>query len=271
MLTLVRAVIIIETVSDDSGFQMGDDTIPDRYDLHMWRFMEPHVNALIDAAAISPGVAVLDVACGTGFVARTAADRGATPVVGADINPAMLATARRRNDDVTWVEASALDMPFDDREFDVAICSQGVQFFPEPVVGIREMARVASRLVVTAWSARSVVPWFDAHIPMLTELCGVDPALMDMSFNQENHVRDWFIDAGLRPEINALETSATLPTDFSISYLSALPWGKPFFGLDADDRHAALAGISERLTAYKLESGDMTIPFRAFLVTAETD
>jgi ubiquinone/menaquinone biosynthesis C-methylase UbiE len=261
----------IESMRDESGFQMGDDTIPDRYDLHMWRFMEPHVNALIDAAAVSPGEAVLDVACGTGFVARTAVDRGAAPVVGADVNPAMLATARRRSDNVTWVEASALDMPFDDDEFDVAICSQGVQFFPEPVVGLREMARVASRLAVTVWSARSEVPWFDAHIPMLTEVCGVDPALMDLSFNQEKHVRDWFIDAGLRPEINALETSATLPTDFSSSYLSALPWGQPFFGLDADDRHAALTRIGERLTAYKLASGDMAIPFRAFLVTAETD
>jgi SAM-dependent methyltransferase len=261
----------MEPMSDESGFQMGDDTIPDRYDLHMWRFMEPHVNALIDAAVISPGESVLDVACGTGFVARTAVDRGAASVVGVDVNPAMLATARRRSDDVTWVEASALDMPFEDREFDVAICSQGVQFFPEPIAGIREMARVASRLAVTVWSTRSDVPWFDAHIPMLTEVCGVDPELMDMSFNHERQVRDWFIDAGLRPEINALETSATLPSGFSSSYLSALPWGLPFFGLDVGDREAALTRIGERLTAYKRSSGDMTIPFRAFLVTAETD
>jgi hypothetical protein len=161
-------------------------------------------------------------------------------------------------------------MPFHDREFDVAICSQGVQFFPEPVVGLREMARVASRLAVTVWSARSEVPWFEAHIPMLTEACGVDPELMDMSFNQENQVRSWFIDAGLRPKISALETSATLPTDFSSSYLSALPWAQPFFELDADDRDAALTQIGERLAAYKLASGEMTIPFSAFLVTAET-
>lgn len=256
-------------MSDESGFQMGDGTIPDRYDLHMWRFMEPHVNALIDAASVSPGAAVLDVACGTGFVARTAAGRGASPVVGADINPAMLATAGRRSDDVTWVEASALDMPFDDGEFDVAICSQGVQFFPEPVAGLREMARVASRMAVTVWSARSEVPWFDAHIPMLTEVCGVDSVLMDVSFNQEEHVRDWFIDAGLRPHIEALETSATLPADFSISYLSALPWGQPFFGLDAGERDVALTRIDERLTAYTLPSGDKELPFRAFLVTAQ--
>lgn len=95
-------------------------------------------------------------------------------------------------------------MPFGEGEFDVAICSQGVQFFPEPAAGVSEMARVASRMAVTVWSARSEVPWFDAHI------------------------------------------------------------------LDADDRHDALALIGERLAEYKHEGGDMTIPFRAFLVTARS-
>jgi ubiquinone/menaquinone biosynthesis C-methylase UbiE len=258
-------------MSDDSGFQMGDESIPDRYNLYMWRFMEPHVNALVDSAAVAPGDAVLDVACGTGFVARTALDRGAGRVAGADVNPGMLTTARRSSKDVTWVEASALDMPFDDREFDIAICSQGVQFFPEPADGLREMARVAARLAVTVWSARSEVPWFDAHIPMLTEVCGVDPAMMDMSFNEEEEVRDWFVQAGLRADIKTLETTATLPAEFSTDYLAALPWGQPFFDLDSDARDDALTGIGERLARYKLASGDLAIPFRAFVVTAEPD
>lgn len=258
-------------MGDDSGFQMGDESIPDRYDVHMWRFMEPHVNALIDAAVISPGDAVLDVACGTGFVARTAVARGARRVVGADVNPAMLATARRRSPAVTWVEASALDMPFEDREFDVAICSQGVQFFPDPVAGLREMARVAPRMVVSVWAARSEVPWFDAHIPMLADVCGVDPEMMDLSFNQREQIRDWFLAAALNPEIETLETTARLPRDFSIAYLSALPWGQAFFGLDADGRAEALSGVTERLAAYTLADGDMTMPFRAFLVTANVE
>lgn len=257
------------SMSDDSGFQMGDESIPDRYDLHMWRFMEPHVNALLDSAAVAPGDAVLDVACGTGFVARTALERGAGRVTGTDVNLAMLDTARRRSADVTWVEASALDMPFDDREFDIAICSQGVQFFPEPADGLREMARVAARLAVTVWSARSEVPWFDAHIPMLVEVCGVDGAMMDMSFNEEEEVRDWFVEAGLRADIETLETTATLPAGFSTEYLAALPWGQLFFALDADARNAALTGIGERLARYTLANGDLAIPFRAFVATAE--
>ncbi len=133
------------------------------------------------------------------------------------------------------------------------------------------MARVASRMAVTVWSARSEVPWFDAHIPMLVEMCGVDPALMDMSFNEEDQVRNWFMHAGLRAEVNTLETTATLPTDFSTAYLSALPWAQPFFALDANDREAALARIDEQLAGYKLANGDMTVPFRAFLATTEAE
>lgn len=255
---------------DDSGFQMGEDTIPDRYDVHMWRFMEPHVNGLVDAAALSPGDEVLDVACGTGFVARTTLERGAGRVVGADVNPAMLATAQRSSDDISWVEASALDMPFEDREFDVAICSQGVQFFPDPAAGLEEMSRVAARLVVTMWPSRSEVPWFDAHIPMLTELCGVDLALMVVSFSREDEVRAWFDAAGLRPEVVKLETHAALPSDFSAAYLSALPWGQPFFNLGVDEREAALARIREQLAGYAVAGNEFRIPFRSFLATASS-
>ena len=105
---------------------------------------------------------------------------------------------------------------------------------------------------------------------MLTEVCGVDPAFMELSFNQETQVRGWFIDAGLRAEINPLETSATLPPGSSNAYLSARPWGQRFFRLAADERHAALTRIDERLASYELANGDVTVPFRAFLVIAES-
>jgi len=233
---------------------MDDDTIPDRYDVHMWRFMEPHVNALLDGAGLAPGESVLDVACGTGFVARTALRRGAPRVAGADVNPAMLSTARRTSDDVTWIEAPGSDLPFGDQEFDLAVCSQGLQFFPDPAAGLREMARVASRLAVTMWAAQSDVPWFDAHIPMLHEVCGVDP----------------FAAASLETTIEIVETMATLPPEFSTSYLSALPWGQPFFHLDADVRQAKLADVQSRLRAYAQPDGNLRVPFKAIIATAQS-
>ncbi len=256
-------------MADDSGFQMRDAGIPDRYDTHMWRFMERHVAALVDAAAISPGDAVVDVACGTGFAARTALARGADRIVGADVNPAMLATARRRAEEITWVAASGQHLPFDDGAFDVAICSQGVQFFPEPAAGLREIARVAARLAITVWSTRSRVPWFDAHIPMLAEACGVDTASMELSFSDEARVREWLVGADLPADVTTVRTTATLPAGFSSDYLAALPWGRPFFELDAEERERALAGVDERLVEFRDPNGGLTVPFTAFLVITE--
>ena len=71
----------------------------------------PH---LVEAAGVAPGQVVLDVACGTGVVARTAADRmgGQGRVVGLDLNEGMLAVAGRLRPDLEWRKGDAADLPF---------------------------------------------------------------------------------------------------------------------------------------------------------------
>jgi SAM-dependent methyltransferase len=91
---------------------------------------------------------VLDVACGTGIVARHAArrlgDHGT--VTGIDRNAAMLSVARQICGDVTpaitWRRGNADDLPFEDHTFDVVLCQQGLQFFPAPEDALAEMHRV---------------------------------------------------------------------------------------------------------------------------------
>lgn len=103
----------------------------------------PH---LVDAADVTTGQRVLDVACGTGIVARTAADRVGPGgrVTGVDLNEAMLTVARRIRPDVTWRQADAAALPFDDGSFDAVLCQMALMFFPDPVAGLREMGRVAT-------------------------------------------------------------------------------------------------------------------------------
>lgn len=91
---------------------------------------------LVEAAALQPRERVLDIACGTGIVARTAAQRlsdGAN-LVGLDLSAAMLEVARSeaKAEGVTaeWREGSAVKLPLADATFDVAFCQQGLQFFP---------------------------------------------------------------------------------------------------------------------------------------------
>jgi SAM-dependent methyltransferase len=102
---------------------------------------------LVETAAPAPGESVLDVACGTGVVAREAArrvgERG--KVVGVDLNDGMVAVAARLRPDLGWQVADAADLPFPDDSFDVVLCQAALMFFPDRVAVLRELARVAGR------------------------------------------------------------------------------------------------------------------------------
>jgi ubiquinone/menaquinone biosynthesis C-methylase UbiE len=75
-------------------------------------------------------------------------------VIGIDLNPAMLAVARRHGGDIEYAEGDGQDLPFGDGEFDVAICQFGVMFYPDPARGFAELARVSRRGAVAVWDER---------------------------------------------------------------------------------------------------------------------
>jgi ubiquinone/menaquinone biosynthesis C-methylase UbiE len=101
---------------------------------------------LIEVAGVAPGQAVLDVACGTGIVARTVTDvqRGNGRVVGLDLNEAMLDVAQRVRPEIDWRQGDAARLPFPDGSFDVALCQMAFMFFPDRTQVLREMARVVT-------------------------------------------------------------------------------------------------------------------------------
>ena len=117
------------------------------------RHLVPAVTAgwaadLIERAGLRRGERVLDVACGTGAVARAAAGRvgRAGHVAGVDINAAMLAVARSLpagpGAAVGWLEASALGLPFRAGSYDVVLCQLGLQFMPDRPAALAGMRRV---------------------------------------------------------------------------------------------------------------------------------
>ena len=133
---------------------------------------------LCDAASIGPDKRALDVACGTGVVAREAVRRGAD-VTGLDCNPGMLAVATRLAPAVDWHEGRAEALPFDDARFDAVTCQFGLMFFEDRVKALAEMARVTrpgGALVVATWDALERTPGYAAIVELLQRLFGEEIA-----------------------------------------------------------------------------------------------
>src|SRR5262245_23264478 len=137
----------------------------------------PWAPILIGLAPPEPGDRVIDIACGTGIVARIAAARvgPSGAVAGVDLNPGMLNVARslRTTDDaapVHWQEASADKLPFPDDSFDVAYCQMGLPFFADRPTALGERRRVLStkgRLAVMVWCGILESPGFKAFAEIL--------------------------------------------------------------------------------------------------------
>jgi ubiquinone/menaquinone biosynthesis C-methylase UbiE len=128
----------------------------------------PWAEVLLDRVRPVPGERVLDIACGTGIVARLAHERigPAGTVMGVDVSPGMLDVARAIAPGITWLEGSALDLPWPgDQPFDVVVCQQGLQFFPDRRLAARQMRRVLApggRLGVATWRPSAEIPMFEA-------------------------------------------------------------------------------------------------------------
>jgi SAM-dependent methyltransferase len=129
-----------------------------------------------DAARIQPGQRVLDVACGTGVLAReVAASRSAGHVVGIDPSPGMLAVARRLAPGIEWREGVAESLPFADAAFDAVVSQFGLMFFRDRRQALAEMWRVLAgkgRIAVAVWASLDDIPAYAAVVALLERTAG---------------------------------------------------------------------------------------------------
>src|SRR5262245_47689145 len=141
------------------------------------------MGSLVELAHPRPGERVVDIACGTGAVARIAAARvgPSGSVVGVDLNPGMLtvprsiATAGTPSAPIQWHEASADKLPFPNSSFDIAYCQLGLQFFADRPAALREMHRILvheGRLALMVWRGIGESPGFQALAEILEKNIG---------------------------------------------------------------------------------------------------
>jgi len=230
----------------------------------------PFAAPVIDAAALRAGDRVLDVACGTGVVARLAAERVGTDgtVVGIDGNPGMLQVARRTASSGTtieWHEASADGLPLTDDTFDVALCSLGLQFFADKVGALTEMGRVVvpgGRIVIGVPGPTPRL--FEELHDVLADRVGTDVAAFVhavFSVDDPGRLADLMTRAGL-DDIETTSRPIRLhlapPADLLWQYLLSTPLAVATRDLDADERVALETEIVKRWEPFVSDDGIVT-------------
>ena len=167
----------------------------------------PWAEVLIRSAQPRPGERVLDVACGTGIVARRVApivgENGS--VVGLDLNPDMLAVARsaaeREGLAIQWHEGQAEHLPFSDASFYLVLCQFGVMFFADRRAALREMHRVVrfgGRIALSVWQGLDRHPFYQALDEAIQRRLGMSGVQDIFVLGDANELRTLLEDAGFR-------------------------------------------------------------------------
>jgi ubiquinone/menaquinone biosynthesis C-methylase UbiE len=272
-----------QAVSRQERWQLKGNAA-DFYERYVKLLMEPWVDCLLDVAALQPAEHVLDVACGTGFVARLAAERvgSAGRVVGIDLNASMIEAARSASGQdpavpIEWRTGDAGALPFENDIFNVVLCQQGVQFFPDRVHALREMRRVlrtGGRLAFTVWSAIGDTPYHVALAEALARHLSPEAGAMaraSSAFHDAMELHGLVASAGFR-NVNVRPTIRTttlpLPAEFVPGHLAALPMAQDIARLSAARRNALVQEMTEALRDY-IDRGQLVVPAGVHVVTAD--
>lgn len=236
----------------------------------------------LDYAGPEPGDRVLDVACGTGVVTREVAPIVGSEgsVVGLDISPDMLTVARRLPHPVgaavEWRESTAASLP--DGPFDLIVCQQGLQFFPDRPAAVAEMRRVLApggRACVSVWQGLDRHPLYRAMCVAEADHLGVPVEEVAVPFTLKlDELRGLFREAGFHGiEIVPQSREVRFPSPDRFIALTLLAAASiiPESEMDADARAAMVRAVSaeidEIVRAY-VEGDEVAFPMHAHVAVA---
>jgi ubiquinone/menaquinone biosynthesis C-methylase UbiE len=239
---------------------------------------------LVELAQPRPGDRVVDVACGTGIVARIAAGRvGPTgAVVGIDLNPGMLSVARSvvstdvgSGGPLQWQEASADKLPFPDGSFDVVYCQLGLQFFADRAAALREMRRVLGaegRIALMVWRGIQDSPGFAVLAEALQRHIGQAAAIMRAPFglSDADELAALVRAAGFQNvAIHQRSGTVRFPSveRFVLSYVAGSPLAGPVSQAGDAAREALMSDVRSALVEFTNDA-ELAFPIAAHLLSA---
>lgn len=268
-------------MSERSGWQLAG-TGPESYEQHnVIAFMNVSQD-LISLAALRMGERVLDVACGTGVLARLATKAvGPTgKVAGADLNTEMLVMARKRAEQeslpVEWhtCDAAALSIP--DASFDAALCQWGLEFFADRRQALREIARVltpSGRFILRVWRALDRQPFYVALLNALERHLGPgagEPIRAAFMLSDREELRALVSEAGfsnvhLRITTNLLRFPSL--EQYILGYLAATPVATRVASIGEQGRSRIVGDVTEALQTY-IDDDGLAAPVENHVVVA---
>lgn len=235
---------------------------------------------LVELAHPRQGERVIDVACGTGVVARIAATSvgPAGAVVGVDLNPGMLDVARSvaPTGSLQWQEASADKLPFPDGSFNVVYCQLGLQFFADRAAALREMRRVSSakgRLALMVWRGIHESPGFAVLAEALERHVGqAAAAIMRAPFGLSNADElEALVRAAGFQNVAIQQRSGTVRFPsverFVLSYVAGSPLAGPVSQADDAARAALITDVRNALGKFT-SNDELAFPIAAHLLSA---
>jgi ubiquinone/menaquinone biosynthesis C-methylase UbiE len=211
----------------------------------------PVSGELLRTAELQPGARVLDVACGTGVIARAAAELvGPTgSVTGVDIAPEMLEVAETipaGGAPITWQEADAASLPVPDGLYDVGLCQMGLMFMEDRLGALRELHRVlvpGGRVVIN--TPGRIQPLFEVMEQAIVD--NIDPGLgafvsAVFSMHESTVLAGLLQDAGFS-DVGSKEYTVTFdlpgPAELLWSYINLTPMG-PLVAAAPEDATTAM-------------------------------
>ena len=241
-------------------------TIPENYDTYLgpllFEFAAADMADRVAKALDGPGK-LLEVACGTGISTRHLANRlpAGSQIIATDLNEPMLAHAAKMNHNlqgVTFSQADALDLPFDDTGFDAVVCQFGLMFFPDKAKGMDEMTRVLKPtgvLALNVWDSFDKNPVVRIVDEVIKRYFETDPPRfleVPFSLSDVNKVRRMFLDAGY-PSVDVAHVAEAVESADHMNTARGFVTGNPTI-IEIDQRAGVAADQIVSAAADALET-----------------
>jgi ubiquinone/menaquinone biosynthesis C-methylase UbiE len=205
------------------------------------------------AAHIKPGDHVLDVACGTGVLARYIEEKvkPGGQVTGIDINDGMLFIASEAAPGIKWDKGFAETLPYENNFFDAVVSQFGMMFFNDPGKSIKEMMRVLKPkkyLAVAVWDKLENLPGYAELVRLLEQQFGrqiADKLRAPFGLGNRHELFDLYQNAGIiSPQITTVKGVARFPSVRSWIYTDVRGW--VFSELVNDTQLDKLVALAEK-------------------------